>query len=94
MKQLLGQQYTKIQLPWKHYLENFDLQVDNYQFTTLQIYPKMELLLECQISINMQNLGEKLKNLFWQFIFWYSIAEKFFWSDILQENLWQISMFD
>ena len=28
-KQLLGEQYTKIQLPRKHYWENFDLWVDN-----------------------------------------------------------------
>ena len=38
-----------------------------------------------------KKLGEKLKNLFWQTIL--SIAEKIFWSDILQENPCQISMF-
>ena len=41
-----------------------------------------------------KKFGEKLKKLFWQTIFWCSsIAEKIFWSDILQENPCQISMF-
>ena len=37
IKQLLGQQYTKIQLPQKHYWKSFNMWVDNYQFTFLQI---------------------------------------------------------
>ena len=36
-KQVLGEQYTKILLSRKHYWENCDLRIDNYQFTTLQI---------------------------------------------------------
>ena len=36
-KQVLGEQYTKILLSRKHYWENCDLWIGNYQFTTLQI---------------------------------------------------------
>ena len=37
IKLLLGERCTKSQLPRKHYWKNFDLWVDNYQFTTLQL---------------------------------------------------------
>ena len=47
----------------------------------------MELLLEWQNQHKKcKKLGEQLKNLFRRTIFWCSIAEKIFWSDILQEK--------
>ena len=42
----------------------------------------------------MQEVGGKVEELLQRTILWCSIAEKIFWSDILQENIWQISIFD